>query len=507
MVTNILQYLTETAEKFPNKTAFCDGRDSVTFSSLLRLARKNAKELIKGTKKNDFIAVLTDRSIFPLIGFMSAVACGCCYVPIDASMPYDRMSNILSQINPAYIIYHGSLEKKAMELEEFAPIYPLICEDDGENEEYSVLRCRLESLIDLDPLYMIFTSGSTGTPKGILITHRCVIDFIEWFSSTCKLDQNDVMGNQAPFYFDLSVKDIYTAIRTGATVHILPQKFFMFPKHLAKYLNENKITTLVWVTSGFRLIASSGLFEKMKFDTVKKVILGGEALRAVHLNIWRSAMPDIEYINLYGPTEATVDCTYFPITREYADDEIIPIGKSCHNKEVMLLDDDLMPVLSGEIGEICVRGSGLAIGYFNDEEKTNKAFVQNPSVRYPDRIYRTGDLGRLDCDGNIIFVSRKDFQIKHMGYRIELGEIEATICSIDGVDDNVCIFDTENDRIICFCKSDLSEEELTAKSKTGIPKYMVPNVWIKTESFPQNANGKIDRNRLKEIYFDSCKQL
>ncbi len=443
---------------------------------------------------------MTDRTVFPVVGFMGAVQAGCCYVPVDVKMPIDRMKSILTQVAPAAILYAKKDEKVASQFSGLAPLIKISLESDTVFD-LNELQARRDGVLDIDPLYTIFTSGSTGKPKGILISHRNVIDFIEWMDDTCGLDENDVLANQAPFYFDLSVKNLYTALKCGATVHILPQKFFSFPKLLSAYLNEHSVTALIWATSAFRIIATSGILEREPFRSVKKVILGGEALQASHLNLWRKAMPDTMYINLYGPTEVTVDCTYFPITREYRDDEIIPIGKACKNMEVMLIDDDDRLAVPGKQGEICVRGTGLAIGYLGDDEKNAVAFVQNPlNPRYPDRLYRTGDLGRLDEDGNIIFVSRKDHQIKHMGYRIELGEVETAVCAIDGVSDAVCIFDEDEDEIVCFCVTEMTAAQLVATAKTRIPKYMIPGVWKIMESLPANANGKNDRVKLKENY-------
>ena len=171
--------------------------------------------------------------------------------------------------------------------------------------------------------------------------------------------------------------------------------------------------------------------------------------------------------------------------------------------EVILLGDDLKPVPDGEAGEIYVRGVGLALGYFADSEKTSRAFIQNPlNPYYPDRLYRTGDIAKRLPDGNLVFLSRRDSQIKHMGYRIELGEIETALSGIPDVGDAICFFDEDDDAIVCCCKTKLDAAELSSRLKEKVPRYMLPNVWRISDSLPMNANGKIDRPKLKESYFN-----
>ena len=211
-------------------------------------------------------------------------------------------------------------------------------------------------------------------------------------------------------------------------------------------------------------------------------------------------MPDVQYVNLYGPTEVTVDCTYYIVNKEFADDEMIPIGRPCLNKQVMLLDDDLNFVKRGQIGEICVRGIGLAKGYYNDPDKTAAAFIQNPASAYPDLIYRTGDLGIMDKRGVMRFCSRKDGQIKHMGYRIELGEIEAVLCSLSEIKNAVCLYQDDTDQIICIYDGPIDESRILFRLRHTVPNYMQPNRFIHLEQMPFNANGKIDRAMLKSRY-------
>ena len=213
----------------------------------------------------------------------------------------------------------------------------------------------------------------------------------------------------------------------------------------------------------------------------------------------RGTLPAVQYTNLYGPTEVTVDCTWYPIQREFADGERIPIGRACANKEVFLLDEHLQPVPPGQPGELCVRGIGLAKGYFGQWDKTRSAFIQDPrNPNYPDLIYRTGDLAVMDEAGLFTFLTRQDGQIKHMGYRIELGEIETVLNSIPSMEEVACLFDPERDRIHCIYTGSQESKDIAKLARASLPRYMVPNLYHKVAVMPHNPNGKIDRPKLKE---------
>lgn len=505
---NVLEYLENTVQRLPDKTAFADEKEALTFSELMERARSLGTYIMKKTdRKRAPVIVMTDRTAVSIAGFMGALYSGNFYVPLDNKMPFARMLSIVKQLQPAAIVF---AEKDRQTAEKLAQAYAgtvaaqlLAAMSDGFacSADADMLAARRAEMTDMDPVYAIFTSGSTGTPKGIVISHRSVIDFTEWFADAGGFTSDDVMGNQAPFYFDLSVKDVYTTLKCGATAHIIPKKLFMFPVMLMDHLQEKKVTALVWATSAFHLVANSGVLEEKSIDTLRTVMLGGEALYAKQLNRWRRAMPDVRYVNLYGPTEVTVDCTWYPIEREFDDSEVIPIGKACSNKEVFLLDEKRNPCAPGQPGEICVRGSGLARGYFGEWEKTQNAFIQDPrNPYYPEIIYCTGDIAVEDENGDLRFVSRKDGQIKHMGYRIELGEIETTLSGISGLDEIACIFNADTDRIVCVFTGSIEDKELAKAARAALPKYMIPNIYVKPEVMPHNANGKIDRPELKRLY-------
>lgn len=492
--TNVLEYLENSSENYPDKKAFIDEKSSISFCELECFSKALGCAISSRTDNTIKrpIVILVDNNVFDIVGFMGVLYSGNFYVPIDSKMPEIRLNAIIKKLNPLLILHHVGLELN----------YASLCIEDNINFEINdelILNIRNE-IIDVDPAYIIYTSGSTGMPKGITINHRAVIDLSEWLSDTFEFSSKDILGNQTPFYFDASVKDIYITLKNATTTYILPKKLFMFPIKLIEFLNENKINTILWATSAISLIANSKVLDVSIPKYLDKVFFAGEAMKGKVLNSWCEKLPDVKYINLYGPTEVTVDCSYYVVNRDFSNDEYIPIGNNCRNMEIFLLNEDLE---QDNVGEICVRGSGVSLGYYNDIEKSNESFVQNPfNPFYRDIIYKTGDIARVNELGELVFMCRKDGQVKHMGNRIELGEIEVNACAIDNVSNAVCLFDSEKDKIVLICSGiELDESEIIKELSLKLAKYMLPNVIKIVDSMPYNANGKIDRIKLKEWYF------
>ena len=500
MKTNILEYLEATAARLPEAVAFADEQQERSFTALLDEARALGwmlQQTVGACRRP--VAVLSRRSVSCLVGFFGALCAGGCYVPLDAVMPQQRLAAILEKLRPAAILYSARDKALAESLSSHAPVFPIDTPYPAADE--AGLRAIRKTLTDLDPAYILFTSGSTGLPKGIAVCHRSWIDFTEWYAGLTGVDETDCMGNQAPFFFDVSLRDISLTLKTGAQTFLLPQKVFSFPLLLTKALNDRHVTTLNWAAAAFHLIAGSGLLEKDPPKYLKRVLVGGEAMQAKLLRRWRRALPDVFYVNLYGPSETTVDSTYYPIDRDFSDDEPIPIGTACENMEVFLLNERDERCAVGEPGELCVRGTGLALGYYGEPEKTAAAFTQNPlNPAYPDRIYRTGDVAVLREDGLFVFLCRKDSQIKHNGYRIELGEIETALLAVAEVEVAACLFDSEGDRIVAFYSGGIGEAQLRQALRERLPKYMLPELLFPLQTFPRLPNGKLDRVRLKTDY-------
>ncbi len=497
MIYNVLQYLQEDAIKYTDKLALEDDKEKVTYGEYLENAQKVGtfvQHCVEG-KTNQPIAVLIDRNIKSIISFMGIVFSGNFYVPIDCTMPADRIEIIFQTLNPILII---DARGKDGIWEDAVKYESIISETTI--DEFAMNRI-IENSIDTDPLYTIFTSGSTGVPKGVVVSHRSVIDLVNSFEEAFQFSHDSVFGNQAPFDFDVSTKDIYNALKVGGTIQVLPKKLFKMPKLLLGYLCEKKVNTLIWAVSALRIVSDFKAMEECELPNLKYVMFSGEVMPVRALNYWRDKIPGARYINLYGPTEITCNCTYYEIDKHYEDDQMLPIGKAFKNTRVILRNDRNEIIRQeNEVGEICVMGTCLAHGYWNDREKTTAAFVNNPSITaYESKMYATGDMGYYNDDGDIVFASRRDSQIKHMGHRIELGEIEVVLNSLPCLVVACCIYDRKQEKIVCFYQAEQGcKKDIVAGLAKKLPKYMWPNVYVQYEKLPMNKNGKIDRVKLAE---------
>ena len=336
-----------------------------------------------------------------------------------------------------------------------------------------------------------------------MVCHRSVIDLVEAFADAFGFDEEMIHGNQAPFDFDVSVKDIYNAMRNGATVVVVPKKLFMLPKLLLEFLNEHNINTMIWAVSALRIVSDFKALDAVEtMPKVRYIMFSGEVMPVKALNYWMDNMPEPLYVNLYGPTEITCNCTYFVVDGKQDEWKALPIGKAFENTRILLLDEKREKLVTkpGEVGELCVAGTSLALGYWNNPEKTRDAFIQDPSIKeYQSLIYATGDMAYYDENGDLVFASRRDFQIKHMGHRIELGEIEVALNAIPFIETSCCLYDEARGKIVCFYQSQSDDTRAIVKLLgEKLPKYMWPNIFKRYDKLPMNKNSKIDRVKLKE---------
>ena len=498
MQNHILSDLYRTAEEKPDKIAYSDGKEELTFREVYQQSQSIGSYLHEKEIYKKPIVIFMRKSPQEITAFLGTVAGGNFYVPVDEEMSGGRIRMILDQVKPPMIICDDETEETAKKFQvencEIRRYSELIrTEVDREALEHIY-----HSAIDTDPVYIVFTSGSTGVPKGVAACHRSVKDYIEQLSETLGFSEDTVFGNQAPLYFDACLKEIYPTLKFGATTYLIPKYCFSYPVALVEYLNTHKINTICWVVSALTMISAFDTFKTVRPEYIRTIAFGGEVFPVKQLRLWREALPKASFVNLYGPTECTGMCCFYKVEREFAEDEVIPIGRPFPNREIILLTEDGKAAAVGEQGEICVRGTALTLGYYGDWDRTKEAFIQNPlNTAYPELIYRTGDIGRYNELGELCFVSRQDAQIKHMGHRIELGEIEVNVNEIAGVKMAVCIYNRERQKIILCYLGDIAEKELMTELKWKLPRYMLPNQVVRLEKMPFTANGKIDRVSLK----------
>lgn len=500
MQNNVIDYLNEIVLKKPEKLAFSNGEEGMTFKEVYEQSRSIGTYLAKNQIYNRPVVVFMNKHPKEVTAFFGVITGGNYYVPIDEEMPAGRIQLILDNVQTPLIICDDKTKDIANTFKQGGAIvtYDEICNTEIDDEILAKIHGKA---IDTDPIYIVFTSGSTGIPKGVVACHRSVIDYIEQLSETLEFNENTVFGNQTPLYFDACLKELYPTLKYGATTYLIPRGLFMMPIKLVEYLNQYKINTVCWVVSALTMVSAFGAFKTVKPEYLHTIAFGSEVFPIKQFKAWKEVLPEAKFTNLYGPTEGTGMCCYYKVDRDFELDEVIPVGRPFKNTEIILLTEDNKRALDGEVGEICIRGTSLTLGYYNNFEKTQEVFVQNPlNTLYPELIYRTGDLGKFNERGELVFVSRKDYQIKHMGHRIELGEIEVNVNMIEGVKMAGCIYDEIKGKIVLYYVGSITDKELTILLKERLPRYMIPNKVINLETMPLTANGKIDRVTLKKNY-------
>ncbi len=504
---NVCEMLERSAGRFPDKTAFSDPKSSVTFGQLLSYSKAIATYFLtngymNGSERSVLFYMEKCTAALPIM--FAAVYCNAFYSFVDIRQSDERAASIIDRVAPSVIITDKANKDRLLKITGGKTDH-LMAEDLTDSKRLVSYTIDEEALLaersrffDRQPLYVNFTSGSTGTPKGVAVSHESVIDFISVFTETFDITDSDIIANQAPFDFDVSVKDIYSGLYTGATVMLIPREYFTAPTTLMDYICEGRATVLIWAVTAMCFISIMNGFDYRTPEDLRMVMFSGEVMPVKQLNKWMDHVPQATYVNLYGPTEITCNCTYHIINRRYGNEESIPIGTAFYNEKVFLLDENDDAVTKEDIeGEICVGGTCVAIGYYKDEKKTNEVFVQNPlNDRYHERIYRTGDLGRYDEKGLLHYCSRKDFQIKHMGQRIELTDIEISAMAVENVTRACCMYDHKKKKIVMFYTGDKDKDALLLELRDKLPEFMVPQKTIQLDDLPMNKNGKIDRNAL-----------
>ncbi len=502
-MNSVLSLIDEAVRKHGGNTALDDDESALSYDEFYEEYMAAAEFFIEECKETRSpIVIYLPQSVESVVLFMGALASGNIYVPVDFKTPLLRLESMLDNLEPTMVVTNEEGKKK---LEE-AGRKEKICiandipkkRDDGKKAE-SVKA----EIIDTDPAYIMYTSGSTGTPKGVVITHRGIINYALWVIKTFDICESDVLGMQSGFHFDNSVFDIYASLFTGAKLLIIPEILFMYPEQLIELMEKKEVSCIFWVPTVMINVANSGALKEGILTKLRTVAFAGEVMPVNKLNVWKRALPDKVYANLYGPTEITVDCTCYVVDRDFDDSEKLPIGKEIDNTKVYIMTEDGKLCEKGEEGELCVAGVGVAPGYWNNKDMTDRVFIQNPlNGEYPEVLYKTGDIAYEADDGNIMYVGRRDGQFKLRGNRIEPGDIEAAAMRLDFVKRACAVFDREEEIIILAIESDedIQLKKFNMKLMAYVPKYMLPKKLIVLDKMPLTPNKKTDRKRIYQEY-------
>lgn len=505
--TSSVQLLERAARLYGTAAAFKDSEGSISFMELKEKSRAAAAGIMSRVKtgRTRPVMVYLPKSIKSIITFMGSMYAGSPYVPMDYNVPMARFAATADNLKPSAVVTDADGAKKLRDAD--IQIEILLFEDIVSLEKNDELIDKvMDNATDLDAAYIMYTSGSTGTPKGVTISHRAVLDYTKWFTDTFDINSNSIIGMQSAFHFDNSVFDMFAALYTGCATVIIPEILFMYPEKLFDFMKEEKISVIFWVPTVMISVANSGVLKQKKLEELKLILFAGEVMPIRQLNEWIASYPQCKFVNMYGPTEATDIVLYYVVDREYSLNETLPIGIPCANMKALILDENGRQCNKGEQGELCIGGSGIAMGYWNSPEITAKAFIQNPlNNKYYERIYKTGDLVYEAEDGNIMFIGRADSQIKLRGNRIELGDIEAAASAMPDIKSCCAMFDHEKEEIYLFLETDaqIVQRKFNMQLKKYIPAYMAPQKIISMSSFPHTPSGKIDRQTLKKNYMDN----
>ena len=500
MKINLIELFEETVKRYPQKIAVIDKDREITFSALHQQSLRLASRLISmGIAQNKPVGVFLDKSIESVYANLGILYAGDFYMNLDIKTPAERIRNIIQLVEPAAII---STTRQIKPIEGIIPSTTQVilldeADETADVDATAILR-RLSTIIDTDPSCIINTSGSTGTPKGVVLNHKSFFDFIEWAIDTFHFGDDLVMGSLSPIVFDIYSFELCMLMAKASTLVVLPAHLAAFPAKILEVLEQHKVNFLFWVPTIMVNIANMDLLSAFKLESLKTVWFAGEVFPTKQYNYWHHHLPQTTFANLYGPIEITLDCTYYIINKEIPDEEPLPIGYPCRNTDILVLDDEDRLVKEANVdGELCVRGTSLAMGYYNNPEKTAAAFVQNPlNKAYPEVIYRTGDIVCYNEEGLIMFKGRKDNIVKHQGYRTDLGEIEHVIINTLKLVKNGCIVYNQAEKQITLfyeAEEEVPVTEFRLSIGKVLPKYMIPTAYHRLEQLQRNANGKIDR--------------
>lgn len=501
------------AERSQAIAAWFSDQESLTFLELNGLANRIARLLLqRGVAAADVVCLSGEKSIQTFACMIACLKLGAVYCVLDPDSPVERLRKIFGTCKPTALVAEREFLGRVAEW--IATVEVEIVERDADSLS-KLLTDFDDSNLDVtgeitgtNPAYIMFTSGSTGFPKGAVMTHANVLNLIDWSRETFKIEPEDILTNVNPLYFDNSVFDFYAALFNGARLVPFAKAEVKDPKLLVEKVDAGNCTLWFSVPSLLIFLQTMKAADGLRMKSISRFVFGGEGYPKPKLKALFESYPSSKLFNVYGPTECTCICSSYQLSATDFQDlqGLPPLGGIARNFSFLIVDDGGSVVPEGETGELCLLGPNVGKGYYNDSERTQLSFVQNPlHNRFLDLMYKTGDLARWDPgDGKLYIQGRKDNQIKHMGYRIELEEIEAALNCLDYVSEAAVLHSSSNglSRIIAVvsttqsCADQLIKQDLRAI----IPDYMIPTVFYREEILPKNPNGKVDRRHLAEKY-------
>ncbi|MFL6648248.1 MAG: amino acid adenylation domain-containing protein [Sulfurifustaceae bacterium] len=509
------------AAHWPNRPALLLGTDRWSYTQIDDLARRVATGLLTLSDAPKRVGILARRSLTSYTGAIAALLAGAAFVPLNPTLPLARLRSILDVAELSVILCEAQYLPMLGRLLQNRPSLPPVLTADGKREPIapagaatifdrddlrSVAPLRAEIPIAPDETaYLLFTSGSTGTPKGVPVSHANAASFLNTNLARYALRPDDILSQTFEQSFDLSVFDIFMAWSAGASLCGFTPTDLLSPLSVVQ---SHDISVWFSVPSMIAMQLRLGLLLPGSLPSLRLSLFCGEPLVREHAEAWSRAAPFSVLENLYGPTELTIACSahrWNPRTSPArCSAGIVPIGRLYETLSSQIVNETLEPVAAGECGELCIAGPQTFAGYWRNSAASAAAFYD---AEQPDgartRFYRTGDLVRALPDGEMIFVGRRDHQIKLGGHRIELGEIESVLHAQPGVVEAAAFAwppeSTIAETIVAAVSGEaLDGENVRARLRALLPAYMVPSKIHVIESMPRTSSGKLDRRALQE---------
>ncbi|HRL75777.1 MAG TPA: amino acid adenylation domain-containing protein [Candidatus Accumulibacter phosphatis] len=485
------------------------GGHAVSFAALDRLANQLAHWLSSlGLGRRDVLALFNAKSVEGHALMLAALKIGAAYVNLDDQNPPQRLAMILATCQPRLAVSDHALPPAILDCCDAGSVPLLLLPDPAVLECLPAERLAATDLVTgTDPAYLMFTSGSTGTPKGVAIGHASVLNFIRWARVEFGIGAGDRLSGANPLHFDNSVFDFYASLFSGAALVPLGREIVSVPAELVRQVGERGCTLWFSVPSLLIYLMTMRQLSADSWPTMRCLVFGGEGYPKAELQkLFDLFHPRARLVNVYGPTECTCICSAYTLSEaDFAQlHGLPPLGRLAPNFSSLVLDEEQRLVPDGEVGELCLLGPQLALGYYRNAEHSRQRFAGNPhGTGFEERFYRTGDLVRQDEHGVFWFVGRSDNQIKHLGYRIELEEIEAALESLPQIRQAVCVYHRlrqQHGRIAAFVSSRSPVDEATLRQalRDHLPAYMIPTQIEILAELPKNANGKLDRRQLQQ---------
>ncbi|MWC29596.1 non-ribosomal peptide synthetase [Paenibacillus sp. MMS18-CY102] len=492
-LASICELFQQTVERNPDAVCITQGEDLYTYRQIDGKSNQLAHYLIqKGVARDSIIGIYQDRSPDMVVSMLAVLKAGAAYVPLTSAYPAERIAHIIKETKLSILLTSSKLEETVAECKHEASLQCISLDSEWHQvQQESSTRPSVRPAAS-DLAYVIYTSGSTGKPKGVMIEHRGLPNLVQEQIAAFQLNEQDRVLQYAAFTFDASVSEILTTLVAGAALVLLPQEGTFVGEELYQYMIEQEISVVTLTPSVLATLSQNDL------PALKTIVSAGEACTKKLVHYWSSK---VNLVNAYGPSEATVCATMHTCSQAT---DTVPLGSPMNGVAVYLLDAQLNPVAQGKTGELYLSSVGLARGYLNEPSLTDKHFIPNPfKDGFSGRLYRTGDICRLNANGSLEWMGREDNQIKVAGVRIELGEVEHSLRDHPQLQEAVVLYHYEKNAIHAYVQPSAATKpnisQIRSYLESLLPSYMIPARFMYVDSFAITANGKIDRNLLPPI--------